>query len=128
MDGKISSAWNVKLIKILTEEAMTTQQELPDLKELPIRSKAYYQDLVKDQMERARTAWKKIQPQTLASGQVETPEQVKRRAAAAQVKREKAARRTSRRLAVRCFYNVMGRLISSPLNSGSSGECKMSME
>ena len=115
MDGKISSPWNVKLIKLLAEEAMTIRQELPDLEELPIRSQAYYEDLVKDHMERARTAWKKTQPQTLASGQVETSEQVKSRLAIAHAKREKAARRTSRRMGVRYFYGVIGQLILSPL-------------
>jgi hypothetical protein len=115
MDGKISSPWNVKLIKLLAEEAIATREKLPDLEELPIRSKAYYEDLVKDHMERARTAWKKIQPQILASGQVETSEQVKSRLAIAHAKREKAARRTTRRLGVRYFYGVIGQLILSTL-------------
>jgi len=115
MDGKISSPWNVKLIKLLAEEAIATHQKLPDLEELPIRPQAYYEDLVKDHMERARAAWKKMQPQILASGQVETSEQVKSRLAIAETKHEKAARRTSRRLGVRYFYGVIGQLILSPL-------------
>jgi len=115
MDGKISSPWNVRLIKLLAEEAITTQQKLPDLEELPIRPQAYYEDLVKDHIERARTAWKKMQPQILASGQVETSEQVKSRLAIAETKREKASRRTSRRIGVRYFYGVIGQLILSPL-------------
>lgn len=100
MDGKISSPWNVKLIKLLAEEAMVTRQDLPELKELPIRSQSYYEDLIKDQMERARAAWKKAQPKKLASGQEETPEQIQSRLADENGRREKAARRTTRRIGV----------------------------
>lgn len=98
MDGKISSPWNVKLIKLFAEEALATRQDLPDLKELPIRSQSYFEDLVKDQMERARAAWKKAQPQKLASGQEETPEQIQSRLIDANARREKACRRNTRRI------------------------------
>ncbi|KIM34861.1 hypothetical protein M413DRAFT_434962 [Hebeloma cylindrosporum] len=54
MDGKISSPWNVKLIKLFAQETMAVLQELPQLEEFPIRTQAYFEDMVRDHMERAQ--------------------------------------------------------------------------
>ena len=101
MDGQISSPWNVTLIKLLAEEAMTALENVPGLSALPSRSPAYYEALVKDQIERARTVWRKAQPQKLADGKEETLEETRKRLTDASDKREKSVRRTSRRIAVR---------------------------
>jgi len=101
MDGRISSPWNVNLIKLLAGEAMAARETVPGLSALPNRSRAYYEALVKDQIERARTAWRKAQPQKLASGKEETLEETQNRLADASDRREKSARKTARRIGVR---------------------------
>jgi hypothetical protein len=73
MDGKISSPWNVRLTKLLAEMAMNSVQNMSGLGQLPVRSLPYYEELVKDQIERARTARRKVQPQGLRSEQGGNP-------------------------------------------------------
>jgi hypothetical protein len=104
MDGRISSPWNVILIKLLAEEAIAVRDGIPAITWPYSAShsiQAYYENLVKDEIERARTTWKKAQPKRLASGGEETPTQTQNRVARAKDMRDKSARRTSRRIAVR---------------------------
>ena len=78
MDGQISSPWNVRLIKLLAETAIASYQNVSGLRQLPVRSQLYYEDLVKDHIDRAKTAWRKLQPQELPLRQG-TPEEIRNR-------------------------------------------------
>lgn len=99
MRGKISSAWNEAVKKILVQ-AVRNKKETADVwKELPSRTDKYILELVEDNMERARTTWKDAQPKVKSDGSVETPQELERRMVARREETGKAARASTRRKA-----------------------------
>ena len=74
MRGKINSAWNQVVIKILLVEV-----KKEDFEGLPNRSDAYLADKIEGKLERVRTIWRTVQPRVTETGDLETIEEVEKR-------------------------------------------------
>jgi hypothetical protein len=103
MRGKISSKWNKRVIQILVDAARENMSLGEAWSELPERSNAYMEDIVQDQLERARTVWRDAQPRMLETGEVETLDDVEKRMIERKEVKEKLGRATTRRRSVSFF-------------------------
>ncbi|KAJ3507461.1 hypothetical protein NLJ89_g6290 [Agrocybe chaxingu] len=96
MRGKISSKWNECVTDILLDEVLKRRtSEAYEL--LPKRSRAYFREIIREKLERARGAWKNGQPKMKENGDIESIIEVENRVVEARNKKEKLGRAYTRR-------------------------------
>jgi len=72
MRTKISLEWNKEVIRILLRDVLKKKKTKEAWKDLPNHSNAYFMDIIRDQLECARTTWRNAQPKLLESGEIES--------------------------------------------------------
>lgn len=99
MRGRISSKWNVEVIRILAKECINVLKNGEGFSGLPARSMDYFADLVKSQLVRARHMWRSAQPKGGPDG-FESRKKVEQRMIKLKDSKLKRARKNSRRYGV----------------------------
>ena len=96
MRGKLSSHWNQAAADLLLD-LVVERKKKEAWSALPERSDAYFLELVTEQLERARTAWRNAQPRVKEDGDVEELDEVERRMNEDKEAKAKLTRATTRR-------------------------------
>ncbi|HEV7738018.1 MAG TPA: hypothetical protein VGO47_11680 [Chlamydiales bacterium] len=103
MIGEISSSWNKRLMKILTERLLDASCQ----KNLPQRTNQYLTQLIEGRITRLRTNWRSLQPKRDKFGNLENPEAVEKRVFERTQLIRKEGRKRERRVRVsRLFFLV----------------------
>jgi hypothetical protein len=100
MRSKISSDWNKEVMKILLRAVSKRKRAKETWKDLPDRSDIYFMEIIQDQLERARTTWRKAQPRLLESGEIESLAAVEDRMIESREVSSKTRRANMRRISV----------------------------
>lgn len=102
--GSIHSAWNTNVVRHLTDYAIKRLQWIPDIQDLPKRSRAYIDDVIFNYISRVGTVWQQVQPKLLNTGVVETPNELEVRLAKTKDNDAKKGRAYARRHQVRHLF------------------------
>jgi hypothetical protein len=95
--GKLNSKWNERAIDLLTIYVIGELKEVKQLRLLPRRSDDYIRDIIVTYIKNAMTPYRNAQPKLLASGRVESPEELEQRLIVDRDKLSQKARAKSRR-------------------------------
>ena len=99
MRGRISSKWNVEIMRILAKQCVKLLKTNKAFAGLPTRSMDYFADLVKSRLVRARNMWRSAQPKAGADG-FESRKKLEQHMVENKERRLRQARKNSRRFGV----------------------------
>jgi hypothetical protein len=98
--GKLNSKWNLRVINLMSDYFVDNLKNLEPVGQLPQRSNAYFEDIIRDYIQSAMTPWRAAQPKLLEVGRLESPAEVERRLSKGKKRNDQRARANTRRIDV----------------------------